>query len=417
MKRICKGSRLLVALLVGAMTLSAAKMPVTATEDQEEHEYLPPENPRWDDEGNGIVDIPDTTTGYVVGTMYKIEDGVKRTIASYGFPCEANPTRSFPFFIHINESGTYVFKAKMSAADTNGSGNMSTGAVSVDSEPFVYEKPATKLATPENIRWSSEKPNVAEWDPVENALGYRVLIYRDGIQIGSSSVFAGQTSSDQSFRMKDMGDEKYTFCVSALSGELKVCAHSDFSEISAEYRKKDLEWGTVDGKSYWYENNVKQGTVNDPKGVYGDGTNRGREICDMGQQDDTGQQGVWFWLDSVYDGAKAEGKEVWIPYIYQNEDDWGDARKREVANESDAGMADLVYDYMKNKTGKWVRYDENGRMLKGWVKIEGALAEAYPDQVGNVYYYDSRTGLMAKGVVTIQGVEHEFDETTGVLIR
>ncbi len=53
-------------------------------------------------------------------------------------------------------------------------------------------------------------------------------------------------------------------------------------------------------------------------------------------------------------------------------------------------------------------------MLKGWVTIEGALAEKYPDQVGNTYYYDTRTGLMAKGNVTIGGVLYHFDENTGV---
>lgn len=180
---------------------------------------------------------------------------------------------------------------------------------------------------------------------------------------------------------------------------------------------KDLVWVLGgDGKSYWYENSEKQGTVDDPKGVWGDGTNRGREICDPNTLDQYGN-GTWFWLDSVYSGAKAVGKEVWIPYIYQDEDNWDDNRKREIANESDPGMGDLVYEYMKNKNGKWVRYDNDGRMLKGWVTIEGDLANAYPGQAGNVYYYDSRTGLMAKGVVTIDGVEHEFDTVTGVMIR
>ncbi len=54
-------------------------------------------------------------------------------------------------------------------------------------------------------------------------------------------------------------------------------------------------------------------------------------------------------------------------------------------------------------------------MLKGWVTIEGTLADLYPDQKGNKYYYDSRTGLMAKGDVTIDGVKHYFNEITGVL--
>ncbi len=80
-------------------------------------------------------------------------------------------------------------------------------------------------------------------------------------------------------------------------------------------------------------------------------------------------------------------------------------------------MADCVFDAMINKKGKWVRYDENGRMLKGWVTIEGALADLYPDQAGNTYYYDTRTGLMSKGNVTIDGKECFFDETTGALVQ
>ncbi len=178
---------------------------------------------------------------------------------------------------------------------------------------------------------------------------------------------------------------------------------------------KDCTWNEVDGKSYWYEGGVKQGTYFDPKGVLGDGTVRGREICDMSQKDDAGQDGVWFWLDSVYHGAKAVGKEVWVPYIYQDEDSWDDAEKKRISLESDKGMSDLVYKYMKEKNGKWVRYDQNGRMLKGWVTIEGALAEKYSEQKGNKYYYDTRTGLMAKGLVTIDGTEHFFNETTGAL--
>ena len=78
-------------------------------------------------------------------------------------------------------------------------------------------------------------------------------------------------------------------------------------------------------------------------------------------------------------------------------------------------MEEYAYQCMKNKTGKWVRYDNNGKMLKGWVTIEGDLAKAYPEQVGNKYYYDNFTGLMAKGETTINGEKYFFDEITGVL--
>ncbi len=175
-----------------------------------------------------------------------------------------------------------------------------------------------------------------------------------------------------------------------------------------EIKGKDLDWNSLDGKSYWYENGIKQGTYFDNHAVLGDGTVRGREIFDPTSDG-------WYWLDTIYDGAKAIGKEVWMPYIYQDEDEWNEETIRQIANESDAGMEELVYKYIKEKAGKRVRYDENGRMLKGWVTIEGTLADLYPDQKGNKYYYDSRTGLMAKGDVTIDGVKHYFNEITGVL--
>ncbi len=186
----------------------------------------------------------------------------------------------------------------------------------------------------------------------------------------------------------------------------------------------DLSWETVDGKYYWYEGGFKQGTYNDPKGVMGTdpntgiATNRGREICDNNIKDANGN-GTWFWLDSVYDGARAVGKEVWMPYIYQNEKEWASNEVERIAAESDYGMEGMgqcVRDAINKKAGKWVRYDGDGKMMKGWIKIDGALAALYPSQQGNEYYYDTRTGLMAKGKVWIDGVEHYFDETTGVKV-
>ena len=179
---------------------------------------------------------------------------------------------------------------------------------------------------------------------------------------------------------------------------------------TALWEGKNVQFDTgADGKSYWFEDGVKQGTYDDPKGVMGDGTVRGREIYDPVTNE-------WYWLDSVYDGAKAVGKEVWMPYMYQQEGDWDE--EKIAANAAASGdMAQFVLDSINNKQGKWVRYDENGAMLKGWVTIEegSELAKVYEDQVGNTYYYDNRTGLMARGKVTLGGVTYEFDELTGAL--
>lgn len=137
---------------------------------------------------------------------------------------------------------------------------------------------------------------------------------------------------------------------------------------------------------------------------------RGREVYDP-------KMNTWNWLDANANGAMARDKEVWVPYIYQKEIDWydDDEKLREIAAKSDPGMEELVYDAMKNKKGKWLRYDQNGNVLKGWVTIGGDLAELYPDEVGNTYYYDTVTGLMAKDVVNLNGVKYSFNEITGAL--
>jgi len=182
-------------------------------------------------------------------------------------------------------------------------------------------------------------------------------------------------------------------------------------------KNKDLAWEHKDGKSYWYEKVngkfVKQGTYFDTNGVMGDGTIRGREIFDP-------DSNAWYWLDAIYDGAKAVAKEVWMPYIYQDEDSFTSKQLDQVVKDSNtytesttkANMGEQVKKAILNKEGKWVRYDENGKMYKGWVKLENWKEK--PEQNGNTYYYDYKTGLMAKGKTIIDGKEYHFDEVTGV---
>ncbi len=200
------------------------------------------------------------------------------------------------------------------------------------------------------------------------------------------------------------GDVKYSVYFFSLDAVEASVPDSDFDPTKDDYQG----WYIKSSISYWYEHGIRQGTYDDPKGVIGDGTVRGREIYDPVSDG-------WYWLDSIYDGAKAVGKEVWMPYIYQNEKDWDEATMRKIAYESDEGMGECVLKAMLDHSGKWVRYDEKGRMLKGWVTITGTLARIYPDQEGNTYYYDHRTGLMAKGLVEIDGVPHYFDEISGVI--
>ncbi len=165
---------------------------------------------------------------------------------------------------------------------------------------------------------------------------------------------------------------------------------------------------------FWYENGKRQGVYGDHKNIIDTLYNleRGREIFDP-------ERNGWYWLDAVYDGKAAYGKEVWMPYVYQNEDQMPEEEMRMNANMADEGMKEYTYQCMKNKTGKWVRYDPDGHMMKGWVTISGSILynlEIYfPNQSGNTYYYDTKTGLMAKGDIMIEGKMYHFDEITGVL--
>ena len=143
------------------------------------------------------------------------------------------------------------------------------------------------------------------------------------------------------------------------------------------------------GKDYWFEDGVRQAVMGDPKNITDTvyGYERGREIYDP-------ESDGWYWLDCIYDGAKAENKEVWMPYIFQSD--------------LEAGL---------NKEGKWVRYDDHGKMIKGWYTVKGDDVRLYPEQAGNTYYYDWLTGQMVKGWYTVKedGKRHHFNELTGVL--
>lgn len=206
---------------------------------------------------------------------------------------------------------------------------------------------------------------------------------------------------------KYINDGDLKLCISFLEAEPTYILDYDDYESEGVIPVGYMGWRYSAGRAYWYEDSIKQGTYKDPKGVLGDGTVRGREIYDP---DSDG----WYWLDSCYEGAKAVNKEVWIPYIYQQEASWDAAT---IATESKASgdMASQVVTAINEKLGKWVRYDANGKMVKGWYTVEGTDARIYPAQAGNTYYYDPKTGLMAKGYTTIDGVPYHFDEKTGVL--
>lgn len=150
--------------------------------------------------------------------------------------------------------------------------------------------------------------------------------------------------------------------VKQTSGVTTATVTFNGKDYTAKFGEKN-GWVEENGKKYWYEKGVKQGT-----------TGRGKEIYDPDSD-------AWYWLDAVQGGAMTVSKDV-----YQ---------------ESAAGQwADKP-----DGTGKWVRYDENGHMVKGWQTTEKGT-----------YYFDLITGAMAKGAGDIDGVPCAFDEYTGIAL-
>lgn len=150
--------------------------------------------------------------------------------------------------------------------------------------------------------------------------------------------------------------------VKQTSGVTTAAVTFNGKDYTAKYGEKN-GWVEENGKKYWYEKGVKQGT-----------TGRGKEIYDPDSD-------AWYWLDAVQGGAMTVNKDV-----YQ---------------ESAAGQwADKP-----DGTGKWVRYDENGHMIKGWQTTDKGT-----------YYFDLITGAMAKGAGDIDGVPCAFDEYTGIAL-
>lgn len=105
---------------------------------------------------------------------------------------------------------------------------------------------------------------------------------------------------------------------------LLVAHKADLQENKPEESEKRNGWVEENGIQYWYEDGIKLGTEG-----------RGKEIYDPDSD-------AWYWLDSVQNGAKAVGKDV----------------------------------YMESNGGKWVRYDENGRSCQNIHLYQPALISA-----------------------------------------
>lgn len=282
------------------------------------------------EEGNGTVTVKKNVddeesltsapSGTAVKVIFKPADGWELSSASAGAPSGSADVLNVDKII----TDGYVYDYTMGASDV------------------VFKAAFTEKTTSEAL--TDEKA------PVEERTVHGAA---EKTTITAMAVF---TCTDKNCASAQFVDAT----VKQTSGVTTAAVNFNGKDYTAKYGEKN-GWVEENGKKYWYEKGVKQGT-----------TGRGKEIYDPDSD-------AWYWLDAVQGGAMTVNKDV-----YQ---------------ESAAGQwADRP-----DGTGKWVRYDENGHMIKGWQTTEKGT-----------YYFDPTFGTMAKGVTEIDGVPCAFDQNTGI---
>ena len=264
------------------------------------------------------------------------EDGLKRAAKDAAIVVMVTPNSGYEL-----EQAIHGMTDITNTVSGGGIYKVVMGACNLEIKATFTKKAATDTDTP-----------VAQEAPVEERTAHGAA---EKTTITAMAVF---TCTDKNCASAQFVDAT----VKQTSGVTTAAVNFNGKDYTAKFGEKN-GWVEENGKKYWYENGVKQGT-----------TGRGKEIYDPNSD-------AWYWLDAVQGGAMTVSKDV-----YQ---------------ESAAGQwADKP-----DGTGKWVRYDENGHMVKGWQTTDKGT-----------YYFDLITGAMAKGAGDIDGVPCAFDEYTGIAL-
>ena len=345
--------------------------------------------------GLTIKDSKDTVVSYKAGekantyTFTMPDDNVtvtaQFTIVEYGITTNVTPTEGGTIKVTVKDSTESIVRAaagtmivatftaadgyQLSEArcmqgagggpitaqlDKNGAYGVTMPANRVDFEATFEKKETTEPTNP------SEGDNTNNGGEETQSLEAEERTVHGAAEKTTITAMAVFTCTDKNCASAQFVDAT----VKQTSGVTTATVNFNGKDYTAKYGETVKNgWVEENGKKYWYENGVKQGT-----------TGRGKEIYDPDSD-------AWYWLDAVQGGAMTVNKDV-----YQ---------------ESDAGQwADKP-----DGTGKWVRYDENGHMVKGWQTTDKGT-----------YYFDLITGAMAKGTGDIDGVPCAFDEYTGIAL-
>lgn len=211
---------------------------------------------------------------------------------------------------------------------------------------------------------------------------------------------------------------KLAACMLALAGCILLWPNQQ--TYAAELQKDNYNgWYYENGQAYWYDNGVLA---------------RSKEVYDP-------QTDAWYWFEA--DGTMARDKDVFIVLNADGTGKWTryDSDGRMVKGESYKNGAWYYFDLKTgamakgfvnlpqsdDPNGKWVYYDPiTGKMQYGEQYIDGywyyfdtatgkmAHGKYYRD--GAYYYYDTVTGIMQYGEQTIDGDEYYFDTETGAMV-
>lgn len=324
---------------LAGVTVTSGKVDVSTTKvDENTYTFKMPD-------GDVNVSVQFTTVEYGIEAKTVGEGTITFTDGKTRFAAGTNVTAT------IKPNGTTYVLTKVMYDDGNRNNDI-TEAVNSNSGEYTFTMPAAHV--------KFEATFTAVGGEETQALEAEERTAHGAAEKTTVTAMAVFTCTDKNCASAQFVDAT----VKQTSGVTTATVTFNGKDYTAKYGETVKNgWVEENGKKYWYENGVKQGT-----------TGRGKEIYDPDSD-------AWYWLDAVQGGAMTVNKDV-----YQ---------------ESKAGQwADKP-----DGTGKWVRYDENGHMVKGWQQTENGL-----------YYFDLITGAMAKGTGDIDGVPCAFDKYTGVAL-
>lgn len=329
---------------LAGVTVTSGKVEVSTTKvDENTYTFTMPD-------GNVNVSVQFTTVEYSIVTTADPAEGGTITVTVNGKSELKRPPKDAEMAVTVTPNTGYELElarhGQTSITDKVKDGGTYTVVMSDCNFEIIAEFKKIETTEPTN---PSEEPQAIE---AEERTAHGAA---EKTTITAMAVF---TCTDKNCASAQFVDAT----VKQTSGVTTAAVNFNGKDYTAKYGEKN-GWVEENGKKYWYEKGVKQGT-----------TGRGKEIYDPDSD-------AWYWLDAVQGGAMTVSKDV-----YQ---------------ESAAGQwADKP-----DGTGKWVRYDENGHMVKGWQTTDKGT-----------YYFDLITGAMAKGAGDIDGVPCAFDEYTGIAL-